>query len=127
VRATNHSEIAWIARHLKPHKAAGPDEIIILQHLPRLVLKFIAKIFNRFLALNYVPTQWKEVKIIMLPKPGKNHTSPLNYILISLLNSVGKLCEKIILKRINFQLWELKIIRNDQYGFKTGHSTTCAT
>jgi hypothetical protein len=47
IRATNHSEIVWIVRHLKP--AAGPDGIqnIIFQHLPRLVLKFIAEIFNR--------------------------------------------------------------------------------
>jgi hypothetical protein len=52
---TNHSEIAWIVRHLKPRKAAGPDDIqdIILQHLPRPVLKFIAKIFNSSLALDY--------------------------------------------------------------------------
>jgi hypothetical protein len=27
VRATNHSEIAWIVRHLKPRKEAGPDGI----------------------------------------------------------------------------------------------------
>jgi hypothetical protein len=53
VRATNHSEISWIVRHLKPRKAADPDGIqnIILQHLPRPVFKFIAKIFNESLAL----------------------------------------------------------------------------
>jgi hypothetical protein len=32
----------------------------------------------------------------------------------------------MILKRLNFQLRELKSIRNDQYGFKRGHSTTHA-
>ena len=128
MRATNHSEIAWIVRHLKSRKAAGPDGIqnIILQHLPRFVFKFIAKLFNRSLALNYFPTQWKEAKIIMLPKPGKDHTSPLNYRPISLLNSLGKLLEKIILKRLNFELRKLQAIRNDQYGFKRGHSTTHA-
>jgi hypothetical protein len=44
VKATNLSEITCIVRHLKPRKAAGPDGIqkIILQHLPRLALKFIA-------------------------------------------------------------------------------------
>jgi hypothetical protein len=62
----------------------------------------------------------------MLAKPGKDHTSPLNYRPISLLNSLGKLFEKIILKRLNFQLRELNVIRNDQYGFKRGHSTTHA-
>jgi hypothetical protein len=28
--------------------------------------------------------------------------------------------------KLNFQLRELKVIRNDQYGFKRGHSTTQA-
>jgi hypothetical protein len=109
MRATNHSEIAWIVRHLKPRKAAGPDGIqdTIFQHLLRLDLKFIAKLINRLFTLNYFPTQRKEAKI-MFPKPGKDHTpSP-----ISLLNSLGKLLEKIILMRLNFQLGKLKIIIN---------------
>jgi hypothetical protein len=91
VRATNHSEIAWIVRHLKPRKAAGPDGIqnIILQHLPRPALKFIAKLINKSRALNYFPTQWKEAKITMLLKAGKDHTSPLSYRPISLINSLG--------------------------------------
>jgi hypothetical protein len=62
----------------------------------------------------------------MLPQPGKDHTSPLNFRLISLLNSLGKLFEKIIFKRLNFQLRQLKVIRNDQYGCKTTHCTTHA-
>jgi hypothetical protein len=107
IRPINHSEITWIVCHLKPLKAAGPYGVLnIIQHLPWLVLKFIAKIFNRSLALNYFPTQWKGAKIIMLPKPSKNHVYPLNYRPISLVNSIGKFNEKNILKRLNFQLCE---------------------
>jgi hypothetical protein len=124
VRPTNHFETSWIVRHLKPRKASGPHGIqnVILQQLPPAVFKFIAKTFNRSLEVNYFPAQWKLAKIIMLPKPGKDPTSPLNYRPISLLNSLGKLFEKIILKRLNFQLRELKVIRNDQHGFTRGHS-----
>jgi hypothetical protein len=34
MRATNHSEVAWLVRHLKPRKAAGPGGIqsIMFQH-----------------------------------------------------------------------------------------------
>jgi hypothetical protein len=51
VRATTHSEIALIVRHLKTHKVAGPNGVqnIIRQQLPRLVLKFFAKLFNNSL------------------------------------------------------------------------------
>jgi hypothetical protein len=128
MRAITHSEIDWIIRHLKPRKAAGRDgmENIVLQYMLRLVFQFIAKLFNGSLALNYFPTKWKGAEIFMLPKPGKGHTYPLHYRPISLLNSLGKLLEKIILKRLNFQLRNLKTLRNDQYGFKSGHSTTYA-
>jgi hypothetical protein len=128
LRLTNHFEIGWLVRHLKPRSAPGSDAIqnILLQHLPLSALKFIATIYNKSLVLNYFPTQWKVAKIIMIPKPGKDLSSPLNYRPISLLNSLGKLFEKIILKRLNHQLRELKVIRDEQFGFKRGHSTTHA-
>jgi hypothetical protein len=62
----------------------------------------------------------------MFPNPGKDLTSPLNYRPISLLNSLGKLFEKIILKRLNSQLRERIVLRDEQFGFKRGHSTTHA-
>jgi hypothetical protein len=43
-----------------------------------------------------------------------------------LLNSLGKLSEKTILRRLNFQLQELKVIRNNQCAVKKGHSRTLA-
>jgi hypothetical protein len=103
----------------RTHKAALPGGLqnIMLQHLPRLDLKFIAKLLNRSVELNYFPTQWKEAKIIMLPKPGKDHMSTLNYRPRSLLYSLDKLFEKIILKKLLFQLQEVKVIRNDKHGF----------
>jgi hypothetical protein len=51
---------------------------------------------------------------------------PTEFRQISLLNSSGNLFEEISLKRTNFQLREMKVIRNDQYGFKRGHSATHA-
>jgi hypothetical protein len=128
LRPTNHFEIGWLVRHLKPKSAPGLDGIqnIILEHLPQSAVKFIATIFNKSLALNYFPTQWKVAKLLMLPKPGKDLSSPLNYRPISLLNSLGKLFEKIILKRLNYQLREQNVIWDEQFGFKRGHSTTHA-
>lgn len=124
VRATNYLETAWIVHHLKPCKATGPDRIqnIIFRHLSLPVLIFVAKIFNRSLALNYLPTQWKEAKIFMIPQPAKGHTYPLNYSPTSQIILLY-FCQKIILKRLNFRLRELTIITNETYGFKIGHST----
>jgi hypothetical protein len=63
LRLTNHFEIGWLVRHLKPRSAPGPDGIQnSLQHLPQSALKIIATIFNKSLVLNYFPTQWKVAK-----------------------------------------------------------------
>jgi hypothetical protein len=126
VRPTNPSEVAWLIRHTRPRSAPGPEGIqnIVLQHLPKAAFKFIATLFNKSLALNYFPSQWKVAKLLMFPKPGKDLTSPLNYRPSSLLNSLGKLFEKIILKRLNYQLSERNVLREEQFGFKRGHSMT---
>jgi hypothetical protein len=52
LRRTNHQEIGWIIRHLKPRKAAGPDDIqnVVLKNLPMMTLKFIATIVNASIA-----------------------------------------------------------------------------
>jgi hypothetical protein len=128
IRPTIPFEVAWLIRHARPRSAPGPDGIqnIVLQHLPQSVFKFIATIMNCSMALNYFPSQWKLAKLLMFPKAGKDLTSPLNYRPISLLNSLGKLFEKIILKRLNSQLSEQNILREEQFGFKRGHSTTHA-
>jgi hypothetical protein len=53
----------------------------------------------------------------MPQKPNKDHASPLNKRLISLLKPLGKDFENIILKRLNFPLPVFQIMKNDQYGF----------
>jgi hypothetical protein len=128
VRKTNFHEIGWLIRHLKSRKAAGPDGIqnIVLKNLPVMALRYLATIYNSCIAISYFPVAWKFAKIIMLPKPNKDHSSPLNYRPISLLNSLAKLFEKILLKRLHFILKKLNLIREDQYGFKKGHSTSHA-
>jgi hypothetical protein len=57
-----------------------PIGTVILPQMSPLVLKFANTIFNRSLALDYFLTHWKESKVVLLPKPGKHHSSPLNYL-----------------------------------------------
>jgi hypothetical protein len=46
----------------------------------------------------------------MLPKPGTDYASPLHYTSVRLLNSLSEPSEKIILKRLNFQLRSWKLL-----------------
>jgi hypothetical protein len=70
----NYSEPEWLNRHLVPRKATRPDgtQTTVLSHLPWLAFKFIVQIFNKSMPLNYLPNKWKEVKVAVLPKLGKD-------------------------------------------------------
>lgn len=55
--------------------------------------------------------------IIPIPKPYKNHSNAENYRPISLLTSLSKILEKLILKRLNSYLQKTQIIPLHQFGF----------
>ena len=125
-RETIPAEIAWQIRHLNGKKARGPDGIqnIVLQKLPPLAIQFLAKIINAIFKLGKYPELWKEGRILLFPNPGKDLSDPDNYRPITLLNTMGKVAEKIINKRLKQEIAERDIIRNEQFGFRSKHSTT---
>lgn len=91
---------------------------------PKEIRSSRTHIFNACLRLAYFPSCWKHAIVIAIPKPNKDITDPGNYRPISLLSSVGKLLERIILRRINQHLDTARnIIPHEQFGFKRGHST----
>jgi hypothetical protein len=86
---------------LKPKKAPGHDNItaIILKQLPWKGQIKLLYIFNAILRLNYWPRPLKI--IIMILKPGKNPADVTSYRPISLLPTISKVLEKLILNKIN--------------------------
>jgi hypothetical protein len=123
---TKPSEISAILRVLKNGKAPGLDGINNrhLKNLPRKVIVYLTHIFNNCIRLGYFPKQWKHAKVVAIPKPNKDATNPNNYRPISLLSAVGKLFERIILKRLNDHTAQNNIVPLEQFGFSTGLSTT---
>ncbi|GFV24466.1 RNA-directed DNA polymerase from mobile element jockey [Trichonephila clavipes] len=59
----------------------------------------------------------------MIPKPGKDQKFPLNFRPISLISSIGKIYEKILLKRIEKYTLDNSIIPEIQHGFRKETST----
>ena len=111
---------------MKNRKAPGADGITntAVKHLPPISLDYFAYVINKILELSHFPTSWKEAKVIVFPKPNKDSKFPQNYRPISLLSVLSKLAEKVILYRINIHFHKQKFLRNEQFGFRSGHSTT---
>lgn len=110
---------------LPDKKAPGPDKIPneALKRLPITAISHLTKIFNKMMEDSHYPSNWKLAKIITLPKPGKNGMFPQNRRPISLLNTMVKVFEKIIIKRLQKTVDKKKLLPNQQIGFRQNHST----
>ena len=120
------SEIAKVIKEqMKPKKAPGYDLITqkMIIELPNCAICLICKLFNAIIRLGYFPNKWKKSIIIMIPKPGKDHTMPSSYRPISLLPCMSKLFEKCLLLRIIPYLRAHNVIPAHQFGFREKHGT----
>ena len=72
----------------------------------------------------YFLAAWKHARMFSILKPGKEPALPSYYRPISLLETTGKLFEKIILSRILYQVSRRRLLRDEQFGFRPKH---CAT
>jgi hypothetical protein len=61
--------------------------------------------------------------VISILKPGRDSTLPSSYTHISLLDTVGKLFENILLTRVLREVNEHGLLRDEQFGFRSRHST----
>jgi hypothetical protein len=71
----------------------------------------------------YFPAQWKDAQIILILKPGKPSNELTSYRPISLLPTVSKVFEKILLKRLFPVVENNRLICNHQFGLRQRHST----
>jgi hypothetical protein len=101
----------------------------MLKHLPNKTIILLALIYNSMLRLSYFPLTWKFSIVILVHKTHKPKHLISSYRSISLLPTLGKIFEKIILKRIIIKIIKRPIIKSKniishlQFGFRTNYST----
>lgn len=116
------AEVRGAVQRLPRRKAPGHDGIsnAALKELPYKGLVSLARLFNGILRTHHFPADWKGGKVIVIPKPGKDRRLAGSYRPITLLPQIGKLFEKLLLKRLRPHLR----MRDEQFGFRSRHSTT---
>jgi ribonuclease HI len=134
--AASETELPWhpitereIERSLKTAKGTtAPGE----DNLPMLVWKkvwghlksFIVSIFTACVELGHHPRQWRSAKIVVLRKPGKpDYSVPGAYRPISLLNTLGKLLEAVMARRLSHLAEKHSLLPNSQFGGRPGRTT----
>jgi len=134
--AAPETELPWhpiteleIERSLKTAKGTtAPGE----DNLPMLIWKktwghlksVIVSIFTACVELGHHPRQWRSAKLIVLRKPGKpDYSVPGAYRPISLLNTLGKLLEAVIARRLSYLAEKHNLLPKSQFGGRPGRTT----
>ncbi|GFS91775.1 probable RNA-directed DNA polymerase from transposon X-element [Trichonephila clavipes] len=122
---TYPSEIISYIKKSSSKKAPGKDGISnrMTKNFSLKAILILTILINKILTLNYFPKAWKEAIIFPILKPGKNKKIPSSYRPISLLSTLSKITESIILTRLKEFLYTNNIINPNQYGFTNKLST----
>lgn len=120
----NKKEISELILSLKPQCAPGPDKISnqILINLREYIATPLLHIFNQSFSQGIVPDELKIAIITPIHKSG-DKTSISNYRPISLLNSISKVLEKAMKKRLTSYLDKHNLLSGCQFGFRAKMST----
>ena len=118
-----------LLRARKPYKAPGNDCIPngFLRAMGPKLKEAVARLANACWALGHFPTRFKEVRIVVLRKPGKSsYSDPGTWQPIVFLNIIGKLIKSLITKRLSRAAKEYKLLPDTQIGARPGRSTETA-
>ncbi|GFU65076.1 RNA-directed DNA polymerase from mobile element jockey [Trichonephila clavipes] len=103
-----------------PSQTPGLDQISyrMIKNLPLKFLLFITLLINQLFKNNYFPDSWKTAVVIPILKPDKNPKLAQNYRPISLLSSLSKVYEFVLLRRLNQHCAASNMIIPQQCGFR---------
>ncbi|GBN23337.1 RNA-directed DNA polymerase from mobile element jockey [Araneus ventricosus] len=96
----------------------------MLKNLPLKIILKLTEIFNNFLKFRLFPNCWQTGRVLPVLKPGKDPTHPVSYRPISLLPTLSKIGEKLILNRYLTHATKLRLPMPQQFGFTPQLPTT---
>ncbi|MCP3662449.1 MAG: hypothetical protein GY696_08150, partial [Gammaproteobacteria bacterium] len=98
-KAVSRDRVAWAIRSFKPYKSPGEDGILprLLQEGLDIILDSLVDIYRTCLANGFIPTAWQGVRVVFLPKLGKDsYADAKSYRPISLMSFLLKGLERLV-------------------------------
>ena len=105
--------------------AVGLDAISyqMLTHLPDTWKRLLHTFCQRTWQNGTIPSIWRKSVVVPILKEGKDRSSVDSYRPIALTSNVGKLMERIVLKRLLYHCEKNNVIPTNQAGFRKGRCT----
>ena len=119
-------EILETIRSTSPLKAPGPDGLPnrVLQVTAGIIVDYLEMIFNQSLRIGYCPAYFRSSITVVLRKPDKDdYTIPKAYRLIALLNTIGKIIDAILARRLSYLVEAHNVLPNTHIGGRKLRST----
>jgi ribonuclease HI len=123
------SELAESIASLNSSASPGLDGISpgLLSLAAPIIHPLLLTVLNNALSCSYFPSQWRHAKVKVIPKLNKaNYSLPSSYRPISIVCSLSKVFEKIILSRLQWLAKSYDWLHDHQHGFREAKSTETA-
>lgn len=116
-------ELAKAARKIKSRKAPGLDGIpnVAIKTAIREVPEVFTDLYNRCLKEGTFPKKWKKQRLVLIRKPEKLTDDPSSFRPLCMLDTGGKVLERIVHNRIEAAVEDA--LADNQYGFRKSRST----
>lgn len=124
-----NSRVEWAIDSLAPFKSPGIDGIypILLQKGKKIAVPALAELFKASLLFKFLPTDWRQSRVVFIPKANaKDKYSPKAFRPISLASVFLKLMEKLINVHIKDNILYKMPLSKHQFAYQTGKSTITA-
>jgi len=124
-RMVTYRRVEWAIDSFTPYKSPGVDGIFpaLLQKGREVFIPYLVRIFHACLATGYVPAIWRQVKIVFIPKPGRNtYSGPRDYRPISLTLFLLKTMERLVDSYLTDEALALVPLHPNQHNYQAGKS-----
>jgi len=98
-RVFTYRRVEWATDSFASYISPGVDGSFpaLLQKAQEVVIPYLVRIFHACLATGYVPALRRQVKVVFIPKPGRNpYSRPRDYTPISLKSFLLKTMERLM-------------------------------
>ncbi len=110
-------------------KAPGPDGLsfLIIQHAYQAIPELFHTVYSVLINQGYHPICWRQGTGAILKKEGKpDYSAPKAYRMITLLNCLGKVSEKIMATRLSYWAETTDLLYSEQMGGRKQRSAVDA-
>ncbi len=122
-KVVTEDRVRWAVNSFMPYKVPGPDSIypICLQKGLDLIIKYLIKIYRGSIAMGCIPKPWRDVRVVLIPKPDREPSLAKSYRPISLSSFRLKILERLMDRFLREGTMTKHPLQESQHAYQRGN------